>query len=343
MPPGLSSAMTMKRIHREIADLKREDLGPIVLEPNEKNLNIWKGSIPGPQGSVYEGGMFDVEIVLPSDYPFSAPKVLFKTRIYHMNISEQGNICIDILKQNWSPALSLFKVMLSLSSLLTDPNPKDPLGAFSMLLNTEPATDNYFFLTSSNPFIIFLNYLFAHLLDAYILGFSDPVPSIATQYMKSRKQHDATARQWTQTYARPKPPPPPVAAQMPASPKSSKAKGKKRAEPGPPDGAGNSSSADRSTRSTAASAGSSAQDSVIVLDSDDDWRWDRLQGGQGMGRARNGNEMTAPHGAQLLRRVKWWICWIQTRKEKLQLRRLGLITRRTGPTEIQAQEAAGGL
>lgn len=55
---------------------------------------------------------------------FSAPKVTFVTRIYHMNISDKGNICIDILKQNWSPALSLFKVMLSLSSLLTDPNPR---------------------------------------------------------------------------------------------------------------------------------------------------------------------------------------------------------------------------
>jgi hypothetical protein len=45
------------------------------------------------------------------------------SRIYHMNISDKGNVCIDILKNNWSPALSIFKVVLSLSSLLTDPNP----------------------------------------------------------------------------------------------------------------------------------------------------------------------------------------------------------------------------
>lgn len=59
----------MKRIRREIADLKKEDMGPILLEPDESNLNMWKGSIPGPEGSLYEGGVFDVEISLPHDYP----------------------------------------------------------------------------------------------------------------------------------------------------------------------------------------------------------------------------------------------------------------------------------
>lgn len=94
------SQMTVKRIQREISDLKKENLGSIVLEPTE-NLQVWRGIIPGPQGSVYEGGMFKVEIQLPNDYPFvfcpflpvfaginiffsfesfSAPKVTFKTK-----------------------------------------------------------------------------------------------------------------------------------------------------------------------------------------------------------------------------------------------------------------------
>ncbi|KAJ3740132.1 ubiquitin-conjugating enzyme/RWD-like protein [Lentinula detonsa] len=128
MPPGTAaSPMTTKRIHREVADLKKEDLGAMTLAPSDDNLFLWKGQIPGPSGSVYEGGMFDLDVTLASDYPFTAPRVTFKTRIYHMNISERGDICIDILKHNWSPALSLFKVLLSLSSLLTDPNPRDPL------------------------------------------------------------------------------------------------------------------------------------------------------------------------------------------------------------------------
>ncbi|KAK7052422.1 ubiquitin-conjugating enzyme/RWD-like protein [Favolaschia claudopus] len=117
---------TLKRITKEISDVRKEDLGDITLVPSD-DLFLWHGTLPGPEGSVYEGGVFNVLVNLPSDYPFSAPKVTFKTRIYHMNISDQGNICIDILKHNWSPALSLYKVILSLSSLLTDPNPKDPL------------------------------------------------------------------------------------------------------------------------------------------------------------------------------------------------------------------------
>lgn len=128
MPPPISSGMTLKRIHREILDLKKEDMGNIKLGPlADDNPFLWKARIPGPEGSVYEGGVFEVEVQLAHDYPFSAPKILFQTRIYHMNISDRGNVCIDILKHNWSPALSVFKVILSLSSLLTDPNPSDPL------------------------------------------------------------------------------------------------------------------------------------------------------------------------------------------------------------------------
>ncbi|KAG6809965.1 hypothetical protein H0H92_013893 [Tricholoma furcatifolium] len=211
MPPPLSSAMTLKRIHREVADLKKEDLGPIVLAPSDDNLYLWKGSIPGPEGSVYEGGVFDFEVNLASDYPFSAPRVMFKTRIYHMNISENGNICIDILKNNWSPALSLFKVMLSLSSLLTDPNPK-------------PAEDPL-------------------------------VPSIANQYMRNRKAHDTSARQWTELYARPKPPPAPV----PAS--SAKAKGKQKATdiPNRP-----------SAHAASASSTSTSSEPIVIEESDDE-------------------------------------------------------------------------
>jgi len=81
----------------------------------------------GPPDSPYQGGVFFLNIHFPTDYPFKPPKVTFTTRIYHPNINSNGSICLDILKDQWSPALTISKVLLSISSLLTDANPDDPL------------------------------------------------------------------------------------------------------------------------------------------------------------------------------------------------------------------------
>lgn len=130
----------------------------------------------GPGDSPYSGGVFFLAIHFPTDYPFKPPKVNFTTRIYHPNINSNGSICLDILRDQWSPALTISKgelkiqsmeemlvtqnadegvlVLLSICSMLTDPNPDDPL-----------------------------------------------VPEIAHVYKTDRSRYESTAREWTRKYA----------------------------------------------------------------------------------------------------------------------------------------------
>tara|TARA_Y100000389_G_scaffold85156_1_gene81849 strand:+ start:70 stop:519 length:450 start_codon:yes stop_codon:yes gene_type:complete len=91
------------------------------------DLFEWQATIYGAQGGPYEGGIFYLTINFSKDYPFKPPTIHFLTKIYHPNISSSGSICLDILKENWSPALTISKVLLSICSLMEDPNPDDPL------------------------------------------------------------------------------------------------------------------------------------------------------------------------------------------------------------------------
>jgi len=61
--------VALNRINRELADLSKEDLGGMTLAPTDANLFEWKATIPGPEGSLYDGGLFHVDITLPDDYP----------------------------------------------------------------------------------------------------------------------------------------------------------------------------------------------------------------------------------------------------------------------------------
>lgn len=119
--------MAQRRIAKELKDLEKDPPTNVSAGPQGDNLYHWTATITGPDGTPYVGGVFFLDIQFPKDYPFKPPQISFKTRIYHPNINSNGSICLDILKESWSPALTISRVLLSISSLLSDPNPDDPL------------------------------------------------------------------------------------------------------------------------------------------------------------------------------------------------------------------------
>merc|ERR1711879_94835 len=116
-----------RRMIKETQRLQAEPVPGITAQPFEENARHFKITIDGPKDSAYEDGVFKLELFLPEEYPMGAPKVIFSTRIYHPNIDKLGRICLDILKDKWSPALQIRTVLLSIQALLSAPNPDDPL------------------------------------------------------------------------------------------------------------------------------------------------------------------------------------------------------------------------
>ena len=119
--------MAIKRIYKELEDMERDPPANCEARPLGDDLFEWTGTIFGPQDTPYANGVFKFSIHFPSDYPFQPPKIQCLTKIYHCNINANGAICLDILGSKWSPALTISKLLLSICSLLSDPNPDDPL------------------------------------------------------------------------------------------------------------------------------------------------------------------------------------------------------------------------
>ncbi len=116
-----------KRINAELREIQKNTSDLYTGNPIDSNIYKWKATIKGPKDSPYQNGIFHLFVEFPSNYPFKPPKISFITKIYHCNIDNEGGICLDILKESWSPALTISKVLLSIISLLDDPNPNDPL------------------------------------------------------------------------------------------------------------------------------------------------------------------------------------------------------------------------
>jgi peroxin-4 len=102
--------------------VQKEADDTVVLEPSDDNIFMWSAFIKGPEGSPYEGGIFHVPITVPEEYPHAAPKANFMTKIFHANVHPStGEICLDVLKEAWSPAWTLLALCRAIVALLSNP------------------------------------------------------------------------------------------------------------------------------------------------------------------------------------------------------------------------------
>ncbi|MED6181451.1 Ubiquitin-conjugating enzyme E2 19 [Stylosanthes scabra] len=126
-PKTIDSHSVLRRLQSELMALMMSGDGGISAFPEEDNILLWKGTIQGSKDTVFEGTEYKLSLSFPNDYPFKPPKVKFLTTCFHPNLDLHGNICLDILQDKWSSAYDVRTILLSIQSLLGEPNISSPL------------------------------------------------------------------------------------------------------------------------------------------------------------------------------------------------------------------------
>ena len=131
--------MRAKRIQIELAEMKNKAPEGTFFVNKDENDNFIC-AIQGPKDTPYQNGFFRLDITFPNNYPFSPPKVKFITPIFHPNISGT-EICLDILQDSWRPIITLGALLVSIRSLLNDPNFSSPLNSDAASLHGKNKKD----------------------------------------------------------------------------------------------------------------------------------------------------------------------------------------------------------
>lgn len=116
-----------KRLQKELMTLMMCSDKSVSAFPDGENLFKWVATISGPKDTVYEGLTYKLCMEFPNSYPYAAPVVRFTTACFHPNVDTGGNICLDILKEKWSALYDVRTILLSIQSLLGEPNNDSPL------------------------------------------------------------------------------------------------------------------------------------------------------------------------------------------------------------------------
>lgn len=115
------------RLQKELMELMRAADKGISAFPEGENLFKWIGTITGAADTVYAGHTYKLSMEFPNSYPYSAPVVKFLTPCFHPNVDLSGMICLDILKDKWSALYDVRTILISIQSLLAEPNVDSPL------------------------------------------------------------------------------------------------------------------------------------------------------------------------------------------------------------------------
>ncbi|KAL4429178.1 hypothetical protein ABPG77_010157 [Micractinium sp. CCAP 211/92] len=131
------STAARKRLIRDFKRLQQDPPEGVNASPQAENIMHWNAIIFGPDGTVWDGGVFKLSMEFSEDYPNKAPVVKFRTPMFHPNIYADGGICLDILQNQWSPIYDVSAILTSIQSLLSDPNPNSPANSEAARLYNE--------------------------------------------------------------------------------------------------------------------------------------------------------------------------------------------------------------